>query len=110
MFHRSAGTSETASTPLARSSQNASGPCALPGNRQPIPIIAMGSLRDMSIPFQRRSNTSADNKAALFPAFEAIRNGANRIGLWSHGASAVIDRRYKNTLLQCVDFDDGDAG
>src|SRR5215218_9003831 len=36
-----------ASTPSARSRQNASGPSA-PGNRQPIPTMAMGSAASMS--------------------------------------------------------------
>ena len=43
-FQRSAGTSVIAFTPASRSLQKTSGLSALPGNRHPIPIMAMGSL------------------------------------------------------------------
>src|SRR5439155_23911301 len=47
MFQRSGGISLMASTPSERSRQNDSGSVAPPGNRQPIPTMAMGSLPGM---------------------------------------------------------------
>src|SRR5689334_22691028 len=43
MSQRSGGTSVTASTPPSRRLQNDSGSLTPPGNRQPIPTIAIGS-------------------------------------------------------------------
>src|SRR5918994_643963 len=44
MLQRSSGTSVIASTPVLSSLQNDAGSFASPGKRQPIPIIAIGSL------------------------------------------------------------------
>ncbi len=57
--HRPAGTSPTDSTPDRSSSQNSFGPPA-PGNRQPIPTIAIGSR-----PADMTPGTSGDDRLTV---------------------------------------------
>src|SRR5260370_22352508 len=79
MAQRSAGTSRTASTPARSRSQKAAGLLAPPGNRQPIPTIAIGSaLSSATLSFSPRIRCAS---RASFTADRAeICSGALIVG------------------------------
>src|SRR5262249_32363381 len=76
-LQRSRGNSPTASTPWIRSSQKADGLLAPAGNRQPIPMRAMGSLAVISVNllYARRRLSTGCNTSLYFRA----RSGAAQI-------------------------------
>ncbi|GAA5707432.1 hypothetical protein Save01_08299 [Streptomyces avermitilis] len=78
---RSRGSPDTASRPDRTSSHRASGDDTPPGNRQPIPTMAIGSSASPS----RNAGTLGAPSASPCPVSSACRNAANRSGVgWSN--------------------------